>query len=46
MERHGLFKVTKAPVVVSSGRMSDEMVVSQVLLQDHAREILSGVSCR
>ncbi len=45
MERHGLFKVTKPPVVVSSGKMSDDAVVSEALLQERARKILHSMSC-
>lgn len=44
MERHGLFKVTKPPVVVSSGKMLDDTVVSEALLQERAGKILRSMS--
>lgn len=36
--------MTKPPVVVSSGKMSDDTVVSEALLQESARKILRSMS--
>lgn len=46
MERHGLFKVTKPPVVVSSGKMSDDTVVSEACEEDSPQHELVLNRCR